>query len=125
MATAPIALPIPAAPEEKDIRGRCTLPSGINVTFLRGKGRDLRMALMAAGPRADQYRIMTAMVGQLALFDGKKRPMESIDEMDFDDVADLISEAGKYFSPLGKTRIAATATLESEEVEKAEEPLVQ
>lgn len=108
MSDGPVPVPIdagePSSIPAENIRTQFTLPSGKKVIFLRGKGRDLRLALMAAGPGADQYRILFAIIAQLALIDGKKTTMEAIDMMDLDDVLDLQGEAGKVLLPLAKAK---------------------
>lgn len=102
-----ITIPVPdsIAPKPEDIRSQFTLPSGKEVVFRKGKGRDLRTALHAAGPKADQYRILMALIAQLTLIDGKKVTLEAVDEMDLDDVMVLQREAGEAMAPLAKRPI--------------------
>lgn len=101
MASVPV--PVIEAPlKPEDIRRQFTLPSGKEVIFRRGKGRDLRMALMAAGPKADTFRILSALVAQLALIEGKRTTMEALDDMDLDDAFVLNKEAGETLLPLAK-----------------------
>lgn len=114
MSEQPVPLPPPTSPAPENIRTSFTLPSGKKVIFLRGKGRDLRMALMAAGPGADQYRILFAIISQLALIDGKRMTMEGIDDLDFDDVMELQGEAGKVLLPLSKAKAVEKIGAEEE-----------
>jgi len=115
--TPTLMAPIPGAAETKplpeNIRREFDLPSGKHVIFLRGKGRDLRKALMAAGPGADQFRILFSLIAQLSLIDGKRVTMESIEDMDFDDVLALQGEAGKCLVPLAKVQTVETEKEES------------
>jgi hypothetical protein len=109
MATA-IVLPASTL-KPADIRFEFDLPSsGKHVIVLRGKGRDQRRALMSAGPGADQYRILQALIAQLVLIDGQRIKMEDIDEMDFDDSMALTEEVGKILSPLKVTKASTLAT---------------
>jgi hypothetical protein len=87
-------------PEE--IRAQFMLPSGKQVVLRKGKGRDARLALMAAGPKADMHRIILAMLAQLAVIDGKRVPLEAIDDFDFDDVVELLARGMAAMGPLVK-----------------------
>ena len=99
------------------------LPSGKKVQMRKGKGRDLRLALMAAGPRADQYRIMLALIMQLSLVDGKKVPFELTDEWDMEDVLELTTQARQILRPLGPAIQAAQQVDQPELFKQAAEDL--
>jgi hypothetical protein len=113
--TIPAVAPAAVQP---DIRAEFNLPSGKHVVIHRGNGRDLRLALMAAGPKADHYRIVFAIIARLATIDGQKIAMESIDTLDFDDAQQLLGEGGESLIPLVKRAKLAQAQME----EATEEP---
>lgn len=112
MATSPLP-PAAATLNPEDIRAEFDLPSGKHVVIRKGKGRDLRLALMSAGPKADPYRILFALVSQLSLIDGKRVPVEALDNFDLDDAQALLTEAGAALGPLG--RISHLQTVETQE----------
>lgn len=109
--------PLAPAPviKPEDIRAEFDLPSGKHVVVLRGKGRDLRLALMAAGRKADSYRIIFAQISRLALFDGKRMPLEALDELDWDDAIVLMEEGGKVLVPLSRMKQIQIAQAPSED----------
>lgn len=113
MAGVPVPIPESTQPKPEDVRSQFTLPSGKEVIFRKGKGRDLRVALMAAGPGADQYRILMALIAQLATIDGKKTTFEAVDDMDLDDVMTLQREASEVLLPLAKRPIPKAAEEQS------------
>jgi len=111
----PVTLPDPSSKPTREVLTSFTLPSGKEVTIYRGKGRDLRLALMAAGPASDQYRILFAIIARLATIDGKSTTLEGIDDMDLEDVLALQGEAGKILNPLTKLKTVAAETSQQEE----------
>lgn len=116
--SSPISTPPSLKPE--DIRAEFDLPSGKHVVIRKGKGKDLRLALMAAGASADAFTILNAIIARLGLFDGKRVTMESLDELDFDDAMALNAEVGKVIRPLGMS-LKTVEESANEEPEKAEE----
>lgn len=112
-------------PDPNDVRRTFSLPSGKQVVIRRGKGRDLRMGLLAAGPKADPYRIMFSLIAQLALIDGKRMPLEMIDELDFDDAQELLTEGGAALGPLGKIKGLRVEGADPAAEEEAEKSVVQ
>ena len=119
MATGPIIVSFDASsiPAEK-IRKQFDLPfSGQHVIALRGNGRDQRMALIAAGRKADPMKIVDAIIAQICYVDGKKIRMEDIDAMDFDDALAIREEVGSTMSPLAKMKAVAASVEETEATE--------
>lgn len=106
-----IPVPIGIIPQPK-IKAKFTLPSGGQVVIRQGKGRDLRLGLMAAGANADQYKILFALLARLATIDGQMITVESVDEMDLEDVQVLLKEGGAAVAPLKKTPSLTLATEE-------------
>lgn len=76
------------------------LPSGKHCKLRKGKGRDVRLAMMAAGPRADGYKLSMALLAQLALVDDKIVPFEAIDDWDMEDVFALMANSQEVLRPL-------------------------
>lgn len=99
-----VNLPDPTSKPVRQVMNQFTLPSGKEVVIYRGKGRDLRLALMAAGANADQFRILFAITARLATVDGDSITLEGIDDMDLEDVLVLQGEAGKVLNPLLKLK---------------------
>jgi hypothetical protein len=102
----------PSAPQPEIVK-TFTLPSGKVVTVLRAKGKHQRLALMAAGPTADRYKILYALIAQITRIDGKIVPMEALDEMDLSDLILIEKEVNEVMGPLGAAK---------EEVEKEHLP---
>jgi|GEM_PF-1719741 len=69
-----------------------TLPSGVRVNMMPGKGRDLLAAQRAAG--SDSNQVMYALAAGLCTFDGERKVMEDILEMPLGDVMQLMAKIG-------------------------------
>ena len=69
-----------------------TLPSGVRVNMMPGKGRDLLAAQRVAGTDANQ--VMYALAAILCTFDGEHRVMEDILDMPLGDVMQLMTKIG-------------------------------
>lgn len=117
-------IPIPVGIAEGiKIRAEFDLPSGGHVIIRQGKGRDLRLGLMAAGPGADQYRILFSLMARVATIDGKMVTLEGIDEMDLEDVQTLIQEGSKVLTPLKKTPTKTLTLASAEDLQKTSDQL--
>lgn len=125
MSDAPIPLPAAPAIKQADIRAEFDLPfSKMHVIVLRGTGKDKRMALLSAGPSADQFRILDAIAARLCLFDGKKLRMEDLDNFDFDDSMKMSEEMAKVldFLQRGKTPTIVELAISEQEKKDPDEP---
>lgn len=119
MSDAIVPLPTTPAITKADIRAEFDLPfSKMHVVVLRGTGKDKRMALLAAGPGADQFRILDAIAARLCLFDGKKLRMEDLDNFDFDDSMMMSTEMAKVLDFLQKGKTPTAIELAIDELEK-------
>ena len=92
------------------------LPSGKECILRGGKGRDVRLAMMAAGTKADPYRLSMALLAQLITVDGKQVPFEAIDDWDMADVFALMAKSREVLRPLEES--LTTTTEEKVEVEQ-------
>lgn len=70
-----------------------TLPSGVRVNMMPGKGRDLLAAQRVAG--SDTHQVMYALAAGLCFFDGERKVMEDILEMPLGDVMQLMAKIGE------------------------------
>ena len=70
-----------------------TLPSGVRVNMMPGKGRDLLAAQRVAG--SDTHQVMYALAAGLCFFDGERKVMEDILEMPLGDVMQLMGKIGE------------------------------
>ena len=70
-----------------------TLPSGVRVNMMPGKGRDLLAAQRVAGE--DSHQVMYALAAGLCTFDGMRKVMEDVLEMPLGDVMQLMTKIGK------------------------------
>lgn len=103
---ATLSSPMPA-PQPATIVHTFKLPvSGKEVTVIEATGRTQRMAIRAAGPKADSATMMFAVIAQVIRVDGRIIPWEAIDAMKLDDVVFLEEEVQKYLSPLATARTA-------------------
>jgi hypothetical protein len=92
----PEAAAAPAVPERE-----VPLPSGAVATIRPGKGKDIRLALMAVGTPFDAGRYRFALLARKVKIGGKQLTMEQMDELSEDDVEALMVEAsGQSPSPL-------------------------
>lgn len=69
-----------------------TLPSGVRVNMMPGKGRDLLAAQRVAG--SDSHQVMYALAAGLCLFDGERKVMEDVLDMPLGDVMQLMTKIG-------------------------------
>lgn len=70
-----------------------TLPSGVRVNMMPGKGRDLLAAQRVAGN--DSHQVMYALAAGLCFFDGERKVMEDVLEMPLGDVMKLMTKVGE------------------------------
>lgn len=71
------------------------LPSGAKASMRRGKGRDVRLAMMAVGQPFDSGKYLFAMIARRTKVDGKQLTLEAIDDMEEADVERLMEEVQK------------------------------
>ena len=83
------------------------LPSGKHCKMRHGKGRDVRLAMMAAGTKADGYRLSMALLAQLLLVDDRQVPFEAFDDWEMGDVFALMSRSKAVLRPLEESLITA------------------
>ena len=69
-----------------------TLPSGVRVNMMPGKGRDLLAAQRVAG--SDTHQVMYALAAGLCFFDGERKVMEDVLDMPLGDVMQLMTKIG-------------------------------
>jgi hypothetical protein len=98
---APVALNLPEkALTPEQIRAEFDLPfSKKHVIVLRGNGKDMRTGLLAAGEKADKFRMIYGIASRLCLIDGKKLRVEDFDDLDFDDSMKIVEEVGALLHP--------------------------
>ena len=70
-----------------------TLPSGVRVNMMPGKGRDLLAAQRVAG--SDSHQVMYALAAGLCFFDGERKVMEDVLDMPLGDVMQLMGKIGE------------------------------
>ena len=81
-----IRIEVPEAPAAAGFGEEFTLPvSGLKARVRRGKGRDLRMAQMAAGDGNDNGKLDNAVTARLAIIDGKLATFEQVEDLDLAD----------------------------------------
>jgi len=94
-----IEIPDTAAAPVEEIR-TVPLPSGAVATIRPGKGKDIRLALMAVGTPFDTGRYRFALLARKVKIDGKQLTMEEVDELPEGDVETLMVEVnGERPSP--------------------------
>lgn len=91
MSSMGIKLEVPESITAEEFGPELELPSGRKARQRPGKGRDVRMAMLAVGQPFDQYRYTFAMIARRTLVDGKPITAESLDEMSEADVMVLLS----------------------------------
>ena len=88
-----------------------TLPSGVRVNMMPGKGRDLLAAQRVAG--SDSHQVMYALAAGLCTFDGERKVMEDVLDMPLGDVMKLMAkigeQAGDDFLPSSTTAPSSTS----------------
>ncbi len=70
-----------------------TLPSGVRVNMMPGKGRDLLAAQRVAG--SDSHQVMYALAAVLCTFDGQRKVMEDVLDMPLGDVMQIVAKIGE------------------------------
>jgi hypothetical protein len=119
MHESPVAIDVPVkAPTPEQIRAEFDLPfSGKHVIVLRGTGRDMRQGLLAAGEKADKFKMIYGIASRLCLIDGKKLRVEDYDGLDFDDSMKIVEEVGGLLNPTKKATAEKPKPVEAEDEE--------
>lgn len=86
-----IEIPDAAVAPAEEVR-TVPLPSGATATIRPGKGRDIRLALMAVGTPFDSGRYRFALMARKIKIDGRQLTLEAMDELPEDDVETLMVE---------------------------------
>lgn len=91
MSSAGIRIDVPTTIATEEFGPELELPSGRRARQRPGRGRDVRMAMLAVGEPFDQYKYAFAMIARRTLIDGKAITAESLDDMGEADVMVLLS----------------------------------
>jgi hypothetical protein len=92
-------MPRPSAPTPPEVVHTFKLSNGQTVEVIRAKGKHQRLAVLAAGSKPDQVKLLWAMIAQLIRMDGKPVPFETFYDMDLADVLEIQEEVADYVNP--------------------------